>query len=39
VAISRAQHEARVYTDDAAKLPLAVQRERPKHAALDLERT
>ena len=38
VAISRAQHEARVYTDDAAKLPRAIERERPKHAALDLER-
>ena len=38
VAISRAQHEARIYTDDAAKLPAAIERERPKHAALDLER-
>ena len=38
VAISRARHEARVYTDDAAKLPSAIERERPKHAALDLER-
>jgi ATP-dependent exoDNAse (exonuclease V) alpha subunit len=38
VAISRARQEARIYTDDAAKLPLAIQRERPKHAALDLVR-
>jgi ATP-dependent exoDNAse (exonuclease V) alpha subunit len=38
VAISRAQQEARIYTDDMAKLPLAIERERPKHAALDLER-
>jgi hypothetical protein len=38
VAISRAQHEARVYTDDAAELPGAVERENPKHAALDLVR-
>ena len=38
VAISRAKHEARIYTDDARKLPLAVERERQKHAALDLER-
>lgn len=38
VAISRAQREAHVYTDDAAKLPIAVDRERQKHAALDLER-
>jgi ATP-dependent exoDNAse (exonuclease V) alpha subunit len=38
VAISRAQHEARVYTDDRAKLPFTVERERRKHAAMDLER-
>jgi hypothetical protein len=38
VAISRAQHEARIYTDDLGKLSIAVERERPKHAALDLER-
>jgi ATP-dependent exoDNAse (exonuclease V) alpha subunit len=38
VAISRAQHKARIYTDDAAKLPIAIQRECKKHAALDLER-
>jgi ATP-dependent exoDNAse (exonuclease V) alpha subunit len=38
VAISRAQHEARIYTDDAAKLPRAIERDRPKHAALDLQR-
>jgi len=37
VAISRARQEARLYTDDAAKLPFAIERERPKHAALDLE--
>ncbi len=38
VAISRAQHEARIYTDNAAKLPAAIQRDHPKHAALDLAR-
>ena len=38
VAISRARQEARVYTDDAAKLPCAVGRETMKHAALDLHR-
>jgi len=38
VAISRAQLEARVYTDDRAKLPASIQREAAKHAALDLER-
>jgi ATP-dependent exoDNAse (exonuclease V) alpha subunit len=38
VAIRWAQHEARVYTDDKAKLPFAVEREHGKHAALDLER-
>ncbi|HET9595098.1 MAG TPA: AAA family ATPase [Anaeromyxobacteraceae bacterium] len=38
VAISRAQQEARVYTDDLAKLPAAITREHAKHAALDLER-
>jgi conjugative relaxase-like TrwC/TraI family protein len=38
VAISRAQHEARIYTDDAAKLPAAIGRDHPKHAALDLTR-
>jgi conjugative relaxase-like TrwC/TraI family protein len=38
VAISRAQREARVYTDDRTRLPQAVERESQKHAALDLER-
>ncbi len=38
VAISRARQEARLYTDDIARLPRAVARERGKHAALDLER-
>ena len=38
VAISRAQHEARIYTNDRATLPRAIERENPKHAALDLER-
>jgi hypothetical protein len=38
VAISRAQHEARVYTDDRGKLPLAVEREHRKQAAMELER-
>jgi len=32
VAISRAQHEARVYTDDRARLPIAVEREHRKEA-------
>jgi hypothetical protein len=39
VAISRARQEARIYTDDVAKLPAAVAREHAKHAALDLQRT
>ena len=38
VAISRARHEARVYTDDLARLPTAVAREHVKHAAIDLKR-
>jgi hypothetical protein len=38
VAISRAQQEARIYTDDLSRLPAAVSREHQKHAALDLER-
>jgi conjugative relaxase-like TrwC/TraI family protein len=38
VAISRARQEARIYTDDLARLPAAVAREHTKHAALDLER-
>ena len=38
VAISRARKEARIYTDDRAKLPLAVAREHAKHAAMELEK-
>ncbi|WP_041450442.1 hypothetical protein [Anaeromyxobacter dehalogenans] len=38
VAISRARLEARIYTDDIARLPAAVTREHAKYAALDLER-
>jgi ATP-dependent exoDNAse (exonuclease V) alpha subunit len=38
VAISRARQEARTYTDDKAKLPLAVAREHTKHPAMELER-
>ena len=38
VAISRAQHEARIYTDNVAELPRVVERENPKYAALDLLR-
>ncbi len=38
VAISRARQEARVYTDDLARLPKAIAAEHRKHAALDLER-
>jgi conjugative relaxase-like TrwC/TraI family protein len=38
VAISRAQREACIYTDDLARLPAAISREHAKHAALDLER-
>ncbi len=38
VAISRAQHEARIYTDDRAKLPIAIEREHRKLAAMELER-
>jgi conjugative relaxase-like TrwC/TraI family protein len=36
VAISRARHEARIYTDDAKQLPAAIARENVKLAALDL---
>ena len=39
VAISRARQEARIYTDDLARLPAAVAREHAKHAALDLARS
>ncbi|GAO01310.1 MobF family relaxase [Anaeromyxobacter sp. PSR-1] len=39
VAISRARQEARIYTDDLARLPAAVAREHTKHAALDLDRS
>jgi ATP-dependent exoDNAse (exonuclease V) alpha subunit len=38
VAISRARHEAVIYTDDASKLPTSVMRDNVKTAALDLER-
>jgi conjugative relaxase-like TrwC/TraI family protein len=38
VAISRAEREARIYTDDLARLPAAIARDRVKHAALELER-
>jgi ATP-dependent exoDNAse (exonuclease V) alpha subunit len=38
VAISRARQEARIYTDDLARLPPAISRQHEKHAALDLER-
>ncbi|WP_050453525.1 MobF family relaxase [Candidatus Burkholderia verschuerenii] len=38
VAISRARHEARIYTNDLKKLPAAIARENQKHAALDLAR-
>ena len=39
VAISRARHEARIYTDNLARLPAAIARGHPKHAALDLDRS
>lgn len=38
VAISRTRQEARIYTDDRARLPASMAREHAKHAALDLER-
>jgi conjugative relaxase-like TrwC/TraI family protein len=38
VAISRARQEAHVYTDDRARLPMAVERKHRKEAAMDLER-
>jgi hypothetical protein len=38
VAISRARHEATIYTDSAAELPGAISRENIKRAALDLTR-
>lgn len=38
VAISRARHEAQIYTDDRAKLPAAISKDHIKHAALDLAR-
>ena len=38
VAITRARHEARIYTDDLGRLPAAVARENRKDAALDLVR-
>lgn len=36
VAISRARHEATMFTNDARRIAEAVQRENPKHAALDI---
>lgn len=36
VAISRARHDARIYTNSVAELPKAISRENVKHAALDL---
>ncbi len=38
VAISRARHEARIYTDNVKELPAAIARESVKLAALDIER-
>jgi ATP-dependent exoDNAse (exonuclease V) alpha subunit len=38
VAISRARHEARIYTNSVKELPAAISRESVKHAALDLAR-
>jgi len=38
VAISRARHEARIFTNDRTKLPAAIARENEKTAALDLAR-
>jgi ATP-dependent exoDNAse (exonuclease V) alpha subunit len=38
VAISRARQEARIYTDDLARLPSTVSREHQKHAGLELDR-
>ena len=38
VAISRARHEARIYTDSVKELPAAIARENVKLAALDIER-
>jgi len=38
VAISRARQEARIYTDDRAKLALGVERVHAKHAAMELDR-
>ena len=36
VAISRARHDAKIFTDDRSALPKAISRENIKHAALDL---
>ena len=36
VAISRARHDAKIFTDDKSALPKAISRENVKHAALDL---
>lgn len=38
MAISRARHEARIYTDSVKELPAAIARENVKLAALDIER-
>lgn len=38
VAISRARHEVRIFTNSVKKLPAAIMREAIKHAALDLAR-
>lgn len=38
VAISRARHEAQIFTDDRHRLPVAIQKDHEKHAALDLPR-
>lgn len=38
VAISRARHEARIYTDNVKALPAAIARENVKLAALDIEK-
>ena len=38
MAISRARHEARIYTDNVQALPAAIARENVKLAALDIEK-
>ncbi|WP_427047276.1 MobF family relaxase [Halomonas casei] len=37
VAVSRARHEVKIYTDDTKKLPKSVMRDTQKHAALDIK--